>query len=239
MIQDNLIKECSCGKSDTFYQSSHNGIELLICNYCKTPHQYLPGWTQENVNEFYAKKYHSEEQLKIGLQEYKNRYNHDYEIANIRLEAYRPYLQLHMKGLDIGSSNSAFVHAARNQEYNFIGIDPGQTIGDDAVTIRSTIQDYDFGNEKFDFITMHDSFEHMVNVRIIMEKISSILNQEGYLIIDIPDYYVPEGKHHWRPVQHLWYWNANQMSEFIEEFQMKIVKITNPIPGKLVFYAKR
>lgn len=239
MVHDNLIKECSCGKSDHFISLTYNDIDLLVCSHCQTPHQYLPGWTVNDVSNFYHQNYHSEEQIKIGLKEYKNRYDHDYKIAEIRLTAYSQFLSNTGQGLDVGSSNSAFVHAANNQGYNFIGIDPGKEIGDDKVTIRSTIEDYNFGNKKFNFITMHDSLEHMVDVRSIMKKITTILDTNGMLIIDIPDYYAPEGQHHWRPVQHLWYWNKRQMTDFLTQFNLNIIQITNPIPGKLVFYVRK
>jgi hypothetical protein len=88
-------------------------------------------------------------------------------------------------------------------------------------------------------ITMHDSLEHMVEVRKILDKIYNLLNTNGYLIIDIPDYYVTAGRHHWRLVQHLWYWDREQMTQLLEEFKMKIIRITNPIPGKLVFYVQK
>lgn len=239
MITDNLIKECSCGEQSNFKNEVINEISLLTCNVCGTPHQYLPGWDPGMVVEMYALNYHTDEQRKLGRQDYIERYEHDLYIANLRLHEYDTLLFKGMKGLDIGSSNSAFVHAARKRQYDFMGIDPSHHIGDDAVTIRSTIQDYDFGNVKFDMITMHDSLEHMVEVRKILSKIYSLLNNDGYLIIDIPDYYAEAGRHHWRPIQHLWYWNKDHMIKFLEEYKLKIIKITNPIPGKLVFYAQK
>ena len=239
MIIDNLIKECSCGETTNFKHEVINAIPLLTCNSCGTPHQYLPGWDSKMVVEMYALKYHTDEQEKLGRQAYKERYDHDKQVAILRLNEYNPYLHKGMKGLDIGSSNSAFVHAARAKQFDFMGIDPGHDIGDSSVTVRSTIQEYDFSSLKFDIITMHDSLEHMVEVRKIMQKVVGLMNDKAYLIIDIPDYYVPEGLHHWRPVQHLWYWNRDQMIAFLQEFGLSIVKIANPIPGKLVFYAQK
>lgn len=239
MIKDNLIQECSCGETKNFSLTNINDIPLLICTQCGVPHQYLPGWKSQDIVDFYSKKYHSEEQIKIGLREYKNRYDHDFQISNLRLNEYKDFLWDNIKGLDIGSSNSAFVHAARAKDFNFIGIDPGCNIGDDNLTIRSVIQEHDFKNETFDIITMHDSLEHMVEVRKVLKTVSKILNYNGTLIIDLPDYYIPEGRHHWRPIQHLWYWNKEQMVKFLLEFGLSVIKITTPIPGKLVFYAKK
>jgi len=239
MISNNLIQECSCGETKNFISKIINDIPLLICNVCDVPHQCLPGWTPEMIVEMYKTTYHSEEQKKIGLREYKDRYNHDYKVAKLRLDAYHNYISRSTIGLDVGSSNSAFVHAARHEGLDFIGIDPGHEIGDSNLTIRSTIQDYEFEDRKFNLITMHDSLEHMVEVRNIVTKIVSILEDKGFLIIDIPDYYVPEGIHHWRPVQHLWYWNKHQMIQFLNYFNLSVVEVANPIPGKLVFYAQK
>jgi len=41
-------------------------------------------------------------------------------------------------------------------------------------------------NGKYDFITLHHSFEHMPNPRNVFEKISGLLSDEGTLLIRIP-----------------------------------------------------
>jgi hypothetical protein len=236
MINDNLIKTCSCSNNSSFLASRENDIDLLVCTHCGTPHQYLPGWTQDKVIEYYKNLYHTDAQQAIGHQAYKDRYEHDLKIANIRLNSYT-HLTPGMIGLDIGSSNSAFVHAARARGITCIGIEPGKDIGDDATTIRQPIQEVSLPISSQDFITMHDSLEHMVDIRAIVGKIQSLLKIGGNLIVDIPDYFVPEGLHHWRPVQHLWYWNEQQMINLLKEFGLTTNKVIRPIPGKIVFYA--
>ena len=41
-------------------------------------------------------------------------------------------------------------------------------------------------NGKYDFITLHHSFEHMPNPRNVFEKISGLLSDEGILLIRVP-----------------------------------------------------
>ena len=72
-----------------------------------------------------------------------------------------------------------------------------------------------------------------------MTKLKSLIKVGGTLIVDIPDYFVEQGLHHWRPVQHLWFWNEHQLGQLLEEFKFNPVKITKPIPGKVVFYCRR
>ena len=69
-----------------------------------------------------------------------------------------------MTGIDIGSSNSAFVHACLESGIQCTGVEPGENIGDDSVTVRNAIVDCDFSENQFDFVTMHDSLEHMIDI---------------------------------------------------------------------------
>ena len=236
-LDQGVITACTCGNNVFFQRCTVNDIDLLVCENCHTAHQYLPNWTEKQIEEFYQSFYHTTEQVKIGCTEYKDRYDHDCRISQIRLNAYADYIKPAAKLLDIGSSNSAFVHVARSRGIDSIGIEMGLDIGDDAVTIRGNIKDSDLAENSFDFITLHDVIEHIVDPLAVLEKIKYICRPDGILIIDLPNYWTEAGRHHWRPVQHLWYWNEDQMCEVLEAVGFNIIKVVEPIPGKLVFYA--
>jgi SAM-dependent methyltransferase len=216
-----------------------NQIQVLQCNECGIIHQYLPEWNNQKLNDWYKKQYHTTVQESIGHQSYHSRYENDRKVSFLRLDAYNGLITSGMSGLDIGSSNSAFVHACREREINCWGIEPGENIGDDSVTIRTTIEDCQLEPCSQDFITMHDSLEHIVNVNATLNKVHQVLKLGGTLIVDIPDYFIEAGMHHWRIVQHLWFWDQDQIITLFSQHGFRVIKITRPIPGKIVFYCEK
>jgi SAM-dependent methyltransferase len=237
MLTNNLIKQCTCGNDSDFSVSTVNQLEVVTCEKCNVIHQHLKDWTPEKYLNFYKNDYHLVYQKNRGTMTYQERYDHDCRVSDLRLDAYK--LPSFSIGLDIGSSNSAFVHQARRRGLSCIGLEPGLDIGDDDVTIRGTLDNTYFNPEHFDFITMHDSVEHMVDVNDALQKVHTILKVGGQAIIDLPDYFAPQGQHHWKHIEHLWFFTEAQFIDVLNKNSFEISKVTRPIPGKLVFYARK
>lgn len=237
MINNNLIKQCACGNDTAFSNLFVNMLEVVACEKCDVLHQYLEGWTEEDYHNFYKTDYHTQYQQEKGVVTYEERYEHDCRVSDTRLDAYN--LTSGSVALDIGSSNSAFVHRARARNIQCLGLEPGENIGDDSVTIRGTLESAYLNTDHFDVVTMHDSIEHMINVTSALQKVRSILKPNGLLILDLPDYYSPAGAHHWKRIEHLWFFTEAQQEKILDSNGFKVYKITNPIPGKLVFYARK
>jgi SAM-dependent methyltransferase len=239
MIKNNLVKRCVCGNTEIFKKTRINGLDINECKSCGVMHQELVGWTSEQYYNFYKTDYHNDYQKKKGVITYQDRYEHDCRVADLRLDSYMQYLQPDMSGLDIGSSNSAFVHMARNRSISCLGLEPGEHIGDDAVTIRGTLDTVHLNPGYFDFVTMHDSIEHMIDVDTVLTQIHTIIKSGGYLILDLPDYFVPAGQHHWKYIEHLWLFGRADMEEILGNHGFEVLSVTKPIPGKLAFYTRK
>ena len=239
MINRNLIKACVCGNTVDFSQQNLHGIDVLECKTCGVVHQGLINWTEESYLSFYENDYHAKFQKIKGRKTYQENYEHDCAVADKRLAKYLQYLTQGMKGLDVGSSNSAFVHRARANNLDCWGLEPGHDVGDNAVTIRGSIVSVDLESSSFDFVTMHDSIEHIVDVEKTLYNVVKILKTNGYLILDLPDYWIESGYHHWKYIDHLWYFTPDQMQDILGRFGFTVIGLDRPIPGKIVFYAKK
>lgn len=237
MLENNLIKRCTCGNETDFSNLFVNMLEVVACGKCDVLHQYIQGWSEEDYHNFYKTEYHAEYQQEKGVVTYQERYEHDCRVSDIRLDAYN--LPQGSVALDIGSSNSAFVHRARTRGIQCLGLEPGEHIGDDSVTIRGTLESAYLNPNHFDVVTMHDSIEHMTDVNLALQKVHDILKPGGLLILDLPDYYSPSGAHHWKRIEHLWFFTEAQQEKILDKNGFKVYKITTPIPGKLVFYARK
>ena len=212
-------------------------LPVVACGKCDVIHQDLESWTPEKYFNFYKTDYHQQYQENRGTMTYAERYEHDCRVADLRLDAYN--LPECAVGLDVGSSNSAFVHRANARGLDCIGLEPGENIGDDSVTLRGTLETVFLESEHFDFITMHDVVEHMIDINGSLGIVNKILKTGGLAIIDLPDYFSPQGSHHWKHIEHLWFHTEEQFIKVLETNRFEVVKVTHPIPGKLVFYAKK
>lgn len=237
MLENSLIKKCTCGNETDFVKMFVNMLPVVACNKCDVIHQDLETWTPEKYFEFYKTDYHQQYQENRGTMTYAERYEHDCRVADVRLDAYK--LLEGAIGLDIGSSNSAFVHRANKRGLRCLGLEPGEHIGDDSITIRGTLETAYFNPEYFDFVTMHDSIEHMIDVNGSLTLVRQILKPGGVAIIDLPDYFSPSGSHHWKYIEHLWFHTENQFIKVLNSNGFEVFKTTHPIPGKLVFYTKK
>lgn len=238
-LTNNLIQQCVCGNSEQFTEKTIHYLNVLECNVCGILHQALPGWTPQQYTDFYKTEYHNNFQKKKGVITYDDRYEHDCTVAEKRLKSYQSVLKEGMTGLDIGSSNSAFVHRANLKNLLCTGLEPGQNIGDESVTIRGTLETADLKDNGYDFITMHDSIEHIIDVDSALTRVYAILKTNGYLILDLPDYFVPQGSHHWKHIEHIWLFTKQDLVNILKKFNFEIIEINSPIPGKLVFFARK
>ncbi len=237
MLDLNLIKSCTCGNNSDFTKTTINNIPALVCSSCGVAHQEIPGWETKDLVNFYEHEYHKKFQEQKGVITYEDRYAHDCKVADTRLQAYERFLPAGTRGLDIGSSNSAFVHRARANGYQCLGLEPGEHIGDDSVTIRGALGEVYLNSNHWDWVTMHDSVEHMVDMNQALQQVRDLLVNKGRAVIDLPDYWSPEGQHHWKAIEHLWFHTAGQMQDILHKNGFTVEAIKRPIPGKLVFYA--
>jgi 2-polyprenyl-3-methyl-5-hydroxy-6-metoxy-1,4-benzoquinol methylase len=235
-----LLNTCTCGNVG-FHRERIEGIDILNCSSCGIRRQDLPGYTEEMYFNFYQTKYHTEEQEKIGLQSYADRYKHDFKIAAMRHKEYKDTLEIKKgKALDIGSSNNAFVDYMNLMGFTCRGIEIGEEgHKHPETTYTKDLLELDLNESIFDLITLHDVFEHLICPQTYLKEIKRILKPGAFMILDLPNYFVPEGVHHWRPVQHLWFFNEEQTKQLIEENGFQLLAIKEPIPSKIVFYCRK
>jgi SAM-dependent methyltransferase len=236
--QKTLLKFCICGSEKTERDIIHK-IQVLICKDCGIMRQDLPGYTQEMYFNYYSTDYHTAEQEKIGCVAYKERYSHDKQIAKIRCAEYEKTIDIRFRNriLDIGSSNNAFVDYMNENGYCANGIEIGEEgKKHKETTYTRDLLELNLEADSFDLITLHDVFEHLIDPNEYLKEIKRILKSGGKLVLDLPHYFVPEGVHHWRPVQHLWFFDENQTKKILSDAGFGIVAVKTPIPSKIVFY---
>lgn len=197
--------------------------------------------------------YHVHIQREVGHVSYYDRFDSDYELAKLRLKNIsfiRDVITQKGSLLDIGCSNGAFVTRAVEEGYIGVGTDLNPVVIDfakakgkgtfECVNVFKSPAPYK--SNSFEVITLHDVFEHLVDPRNDLEKISKLLRVGGLLIIDIPDIECDgfinnclEWKHI-RPLEHIHYPRIFHMRAMLKFVGLKLSYIMFPIEGKVVYY---
>lgn len=223
-----LIKRCLCG-SKKFTRQEKNGLQIAVCQDCGARHQVVEK-TAKELRAWYRNDYHR------GV--YTHDFAHDRKVADLRLDAY--IIPPGSKLLDVGCGNGAFVCEALSR-----GIDAiGQDIADKATMVPQRTHGEDlleagFPTDEFDFVTSHDVLEHVIDPRSQLNEMARVTRQGGTLFIEVPDFDAPEGRHHWRPIQHIWLLSPDRWIGLVEDCGLKVVAATKPIPGKLLIMAEK
>lgn len=234
-----LIEKCICGGED-FLPLTHFGngkdIDLMECLACGIKHQYLD-FDYECYMETYRKDYLTFKGKDGGKLKSKTRYDHDYTLAEKRIESYGNSIPKNSDVLDIGSGNGAFVDYLNEHNRKGIGVEISEGYNTNGTTFIGDFVGIEISSHQFDIVTLHDVFEHFVDPIKCLKKIHNLLKDHGTLIIDFPAFYNKEGLHHWKKYEHLWMFTRGQMYRVLEDCLFMIEKTITPIPSKIVFIA--
>jgi 2-polyprenyl-3-methyl-5-hydroxy-6-metoxy-1,4-benzoquinol methylase len=96
--------------------------------------------------------------------------------------------------LDIGCGTGFGSLALKQTGFEVTGLEPDETRADIAIdthginVTKSTIEDYvSNSSEKFDFIIMSHSLEHIMEPRLALEAVGTLLKNTGKLYVEVPD----------------------------------------------------
>ena len=180
--------------------------------------------TPEELAVWYRDEYHA------GV--YTHTLEQDRGVAELRLRAYGPKIQGRV--LDVGSGNGAFVEAARAAGIKTAyGQDLSQ--GNTGYTYRRELAAVNFPMGHFQAVTVHDVLEHVPDPRAMLQEIHRLLDPEGWLILEYPDF---DFERHWKPIEHLWLLSAPQVAALLDRAGFRIAYYTTPVEGKTTFYCR-
>ena len=142
--------------------------------------------------------------------------------------------------LDIGCGTGDFLRTASANGWNIKGIEPDEKARQIAnIKTKSKV----FGTEElkktkansFDVITLWHVFEHLPNPEDQLSFFRTLLRDEGFLIIAIPNFKSYDAnyyKNYWAAYdvpRHLWHFSRRAITGIAERNQMKIVEVL-PMP---------
>ena len=216
-----------CDVNDSSYVFSKSGFDFVKCNLCGLLH----------VNP----------QLKLDIQDkiYKNSKTADYWIKVQKkseeqnwnfIKKYKPALNElaklrpgRGKLLDIGCSIGQFMKHAKDDGWDVVGIELNKDAAEIAKrsynleVFTSKIEETDFGDNKFDVVTLWGVFEHLTDPNFMLHEIKKVLKKNGLVLFFVPNGHsliIRMSRDNNSTVSgraHLWYFTPNTINKILNK----------------------
>jgi len=205
--------------------------------------------------------YHVRRQRDVGHLPYRDRFDHDREIARQRLQTLREVFPDADSVLDVGCSNGALVAVALDEGLDAYGCDLNPDILrcaealDERLTGRLFVYDFETGAAEpsapslpdctLRALVLNDVVEHVIDPVAGLGHLRQFMgSSRTALIIDTPDTDSEgfrtrgAGWHHVRPVEHAYLFNERNLMDVVRAAfpEAELLRTTRPIPGKVVVY---
>jgi 2-polyprenyl-3-methyl-5-hydroxy-6-metoxy-1,4-benzoquinol methylase len=237
------LKECPvCSCTEHSYMFKHWGFTYNKCKGC-TFVFVNPRINNEACNIWYNSKYYN---AAIEKEYYINRnidYYHsgslnkkhtDEAIKLIRSQGFLSNINV----LDLGCGGGAFLSILKDKLgfQNVLGIDLSDKAVEFAADYRKlnvikTDANYFSKNQKFDFISSIENIEHVNDINAYMKTVTSLIKEDGYLLISTPHndqlatkVYGIFGDHYCAP-NHLNYFNKKTITLLLKKYGFEICDI--------------
>lgn len=134
--------------------------------------------------------------------------------------------------LDIGSGTGHFFNECKNNGWNAIGLEPDNDARDFALTnfniqLSPIERLYELEKAFVDVVTMWHVLEHVFHLKKDVEQIASLIKQDGYFIIAVPNRESWDAKYYkefWAAYdvpRHLYHFSEKNMIQLVEQFGLK------------------
>lgn len=227
-------KVTSAGKTE---KSKKKDVQFGECTSCGLIRQVnLPFSNDKEYTEFYRDKYPP-----VNAKYKAKTYDHDAEVSKLRCEEYSIESGCGDRILDVGSGSGAFVDECRRNGAQAYGCEIGEydCSNNDSFIYRGLFEEIHFPTDHFDKVTCHDMLEHVLDPVKTINELFRVTNQGGQCIIDIPHFFDKAGEHHWKAVEHIWFFSEDQLQLLLEKAGFVVTEVRNPIESKSVFYCTK
>lgn len=223
-----------------YYQAEAVNYRNVVCKHCGLV--YLnPRMNESECEDFYRKQYR-----KIYTANLKQQKSSQYPFtpSHIGFEIYNAVVRLDFleqhellsnktKSLDIGSSLGALPAYLQHKGIAAHGLEISpfakysQELFTDINIYQKSIETF-HTNTVYDLITICDVFEHLAKPRYVLKQIRNLLADNGTLLLEIPDLYVPhKSLLTFYSNAHLYTYSANTIQQLLTETGFKVKIITH------------
>lgn len=216
------------------YTVSQKKFTIVKCDACDF-HFTTPIPVIQEIGEYYkSESYVSHSSSNKGL------INKIYQkVRKYTLKQKVKLIQSYTKGqdhLDIGAGTGHFIDATTQAGFNTLGLEPDEDARNLAnttfkVNIQPLDQLHELENNSRDVITMWHVLEHVYDLQKDLKKITSILKEDGVMIVAVPNrnsYDAKKYKEFWAAYDlpiHLYHFVPNDIRNLFGQFNMEVKEV--------------
>lgn len=137
--------------------------------------------------------------------------------------------------LDIGAGTGHFLAKAKESGYTVLGLEPDEdarkvAMAENGIALKDLSLLHDL-NESFNIVSMWHVLEHVYNLQTDLEKIVSLVDQNGVLIIAVPNYTSFDAQYYkefWAAYdvpRHLYHFSPKSIIPLVESKGLKFEKM--------------
>lgn len=220
---------CLLCKQPLTYYLTKNGYRLYRCSRCALVRTDLGATYDTFVRRFYSREYFEGDPTRSAYSDYE----HDKPLIVRNMRKFLSFIKRHkIEGrlLDVGCAFGYFVELAQSHGYEAYGFDASVHATKEARVLlgtekikHGTVRSVSYRKKSFDVISLFDVFEHLDTPLLDMKKITTLLADDGIVILatgDTQSLAAKILKRRWTffiPPQHLYFFNKKNVTMLLRE----------------------
>ncbi|MEO9893538.1 class I SAM-dependent methyltransferase [Aurantibacter sp.] len=154
----------------------------------------------------------------------------------LKVRLINKYVEEEKTLLDVGAGTGDFLAVAKQKGWTVFGIEPNWhargKASEKEVNLSSELESV--MNRKYEVITLWHVLEHLADLENQILKMSSLLEDNGTMVIAVPNYKSYDAKHYkeyWAAYdvpRHLWHFSQASIQRLFSKYQMEVVS-TKPL----------
>ncbi len=230
-----MQNKCLICNSDAISKKYVSDIELLYCNNCDIHYNSkIP--TQDELSSYYSEEYVLEKDELKPIQRYFHRIPEYIDLYSKILE----HKNSDAKLLDIGCDKGFFLDFGRHFGFSGVGVEPSKRAREYANKLGlNVVRSIDEVQSKQDIIVLWHSLEHFPEPHSILQKVNSLLNSDGILLVRVPDFgcfwrKIFSKRWIWfQPQNHYFHYSKKSLTNLLESNDFEIICLNSSRPNNI------
>lgn len=204
--------------------------EVLYCAECDVG--FLKHFeAQEDLAEYYKNEYWKTHGPELGRDtDYEEKFEAYVGFQGRRLQLLEPYLNPHVRLLEIGCATGQFLYNVKDKVKEAVGVDYDGGAVEFAQTktgcktYGNGLENADLEKNSFDIVCAFQTLEHVADPESFMKMVGEYLKPDGLVVIEVPNLYDPLMALYANPSYTTFYYHSEHLYYFTEKSLSNVMR---------------
>lgn len=237
-----------CGSRERSLMFKDGRFEVVTCKDCELTYVTPRLDDSTLIDEVYGEKYWASEAAKAhGYTDYRSERPLYKKTYAKRMAVVKRHFQSPGRVLDVGCAAGYFLEVMKENGWDVTGLEPSDSIRERAAEALGAdnvrgglLGQVDFGDQRFDLITMWDVIEHIPDPVAAVREVKKLLAPGGKFLIETQNIDSRAAKtlgpkwQHFKHFEHIYHFNAKTLGDVLTRGGFKMVENSARLGGKYV-----